>query len=226
MKKVVLIIFFFSWKIAFSNANNDSIKIDLQVLEMKKNFVSSKATGEKLIQFNNFRLVDFISKITGTPIQYISNESGINPLIKFKATSSSRISKKKLIVQLQRILIEKIGLVLKYDKSQEKVKTLKKIVDKSRLVKCDDKNNREVVQIINRTFRGKCVSIKTIVNQIEKWYDIKLFVEEYGNEKYDITIHHANSVEEIIEELKFYYSIKIEEEYKEVRTINLYKNEK
>jgi len=186
----------------------------------------SSSRGDKLIEYNNYSLFDLISKITNVPIQYFKIEDKSinqkNVLVNFKMVSDSVIDENELINSFLIEVRNKLKLKIKRLKEKQKVKVIY-CGNESKMNKCSENSYESKVIRINRTFKGECITTNTFVNQIEDWFGIHIINDLNPNNRYNFEIHHANSLEELIEELFYFYTIDIMEDIRLIETINITK---
>ena len=223
-KKFFIVLFcFFTCSNLFSSSYYSEIKIKIEILDDKLVNSSSSARGDNMLEFNGYRLFNIISEITEIPIEYFYLEgNSMNPLIKFKATSKNKIDKEELIKELNHTLNNELNIAFSYVKSERIVKVIYSL-DKNKLKKCTNSESKKEssLMILNRTLKGKCISMNQLINQINDWYSIKIVNEFDKTIKYNFEIHHSNSFEELQNELKFYYSLDIKTEKRYVRALSI-----
>lgn len=223
MKSVLFSLLSFIFFPISSYSIESEITIEIQIIDNKSSTSKSMSKGDYLLEFNNYNLFDVISKITEIPIEYFhieGNGNAINPLIIFKATSKEKITKKAVLNAFREVLKNKLGLNL-FVLKQKKVVNVIYSKEHNKLKKCKENLIESSILKINRTLKAKCIYTEQLISQINDWYDLNLVNDLDKEGKYNFEIHHANSLEEFLEELNFYYSIRIIKEEREVNTLSL-----
>ncbi len=200
---------------------NNDLKISLDLVENKTGKAPSRASGDRFLQYNYYRLSHFISELTGISESNIYNKTKFNPFVNFKVTASNAINKDLLIEKVEKILLNKFEIKLTIESVKKNIKVLKEPKGNTKLEICT--GNKSVIQVINRTYKAECIPIEVLVERIREKYNVNLVNDFTSKKRYNFIMHEATTIEEYIEELDFFYSIPIVEEERFVDIINLHK---
>lgn len=197
-----------------SYTSSSRIEIEIETLDNEDRIRKSSSFGEKLIEYNGYRLFDVLSFITEKPKQYFVFEGEIdNPIVKFEAKSSDKILKNELIESLFDVLKNKLKISITFFEEMDSVKIIYSTdITNKKMFSCPDDYYESSIKIINRTLKARCVTNEQFVQQISEWYGIDLINKLSSSGKYNFELHHSNSLEEFIMELNYFYSIDIKEE--------------
>ena len=191
------------------------------LIKSNKSKEKSVANGDKLIQFNNYSLNEIIAYIYKLPSEFISydDENYKKLMLDLKIWSDKKLNESELINKFNYLLKKELNLKIYLKYANRKVYIIY-CSDTKRLKKCK-KNEKSLVTIINRTYKGSCITSKKLVQQISSWYGIYLINELNQFELYNFEISHTNSLEELIEELYYNYSIDIIGKMKKMKIITV-----
>ncbi|GAL01476.1 hypothetical protein JCM19314_1259 [Nonlabens ulvanivorans] len=203
---------------------NDKVETSLIVIPDTEESSQSNASGDSMIQYNNYRLFDLLSIIYKIPIEYFQLKNvKENPLLKFEVRTSAKSLDPETVVKE---LSNAINQVLHIDISvlESNKPTLTMVLNNNNKMKFCDYNlepfgTQKTSTIINRTFKGNCVNSQDIIEVINNWFNTNIINEINQSYVFDISMHKSNSFNDFNKEMRSEYNIEFIEKTQRVKTL-------
>lgn len=206
MKFIIIILLLITPLYVFSQ--NENIEMKLIISQHDK---QSSASGPYLLQYNNFSLLEVISNVMGTPVNEIHNtEKILNINVDFHALWNEKVNKGMLINRFKNQLEIEFGFLLKEEqvKLQSYIIKLKKNEILAPCKQFENNYNNLISKrtIINKTLKGKCMTVDELTGIISLWFGININNELPNENLHDFDLYHG-SFEEVTFTLEKEYGI-------------------
>jgi len=204
----------------------DGVTVTMSYVDESTSFLNSSSHGDQLFEFNGKRILDVISVLSNISSQYFLIEGNShNKLINLKIESKKNLSKQNALDFFLQYLEKKESIYITFP--MREVLTFVASNEKPiALESCKEKFHQSKITSINRSWKGECVTLDVLIDQINDWYTLNIVNEITDGEKRDkrhfnITLQKANTYEELFKELEAYYNIVMESKKRKIKTIHI-----
>ncbi|MDH5598697.1 MAG: hypothetical protein OEY34_06215 [Cyclobacteriaceae bacterium] len=215
---MIRFLFCFSVILGFSEKQYLNEDIEISIQRFEESPVKLYSTGPSQINISGFTLNETISKIFNCPIYQIRSfiDDGFYYSISIK--SDHELEKETYERKLKKILEEDFNLVI------ERTQVMRTVFLASRdenvyLQPCGDTFGSKIT-IINRTWKGECVTISQMLSQISDWKNMQITTTLSDSVLYDFTINN-DSFPKLVEMIRFDYGIILQSQLQEVEIIEI-----
>lgn len=214
-------VLFISLLLVVCQSVSSQITVQMREAQPNNRKMTGFSEGEKRIQFTNTKLFDILTKLSGiNKEEFEFNGSVKNPTVHLTITSNEKLQDQNALEQVILECKKQFDIEITPKSIQKEVYVL--TGDFLNSPDCDSSNTYDQISQINNKWKGNCVGLSKVRDQILKWYGKTIYYKEkLLVKRYNLEMEYMKSWESFKAELQDKYALRISKRTKTIETLSL-----